>query len=180
MFFLFFIFSPELNFCFKGLMNDFDLLGKGKKKLWNLKKKVYWNWAWVGFGRIYSSVKMNSMKLVIPLNSWYWSIHTKDESKHGTAFAFIFDVNWLWHCGVTALYGVFFNEMEWQISWNVGIKAGVMDGEPAWSLLLHHHLKFACNVWERIGWNNQLWSSQLNQINKWFDISLQITFFRPT
>ena len=38
-------------------------------------------------------VGMNSMKLVIPLHSLYGSIHTKDESKHGTAFAFIFGVN---------------------------------------------------------------------------------------
>ena len=36
---------------------------------------------------------MNSMKLVLPLDSLYWSIHTKDESKRGTAFAFIFGVN---------------------------------------------------------------------------------------
>ena len=36
---------------------------------------------------------MNSMKLVSPLHSLYWSIHTKDESKRGTAFAFIFGVN---------------------------------------------------------------------------------------
>ena len=36
---------------------------------------------------------MYSMKLVIPLHSLYWSIHTKDESKRGTAFAFIFGVN---------------------------------------------------------------------------------------
>ena len=36
---------------------------------------------------------MNSMKLVIPLHSLYWSIHTKDECKRGTAFAFIFGVN---------------------------------------------------------------------------------------
>ena len=36
---------------------------------------------------------MNSMKLVIPLHSLYWSIHTKDESKCGTVFAFIFGVN---------------------------------------------------------------------------------------
>ena len=36
---------------------------------------------------------MNSMKLVILLQSLYWSIHTKDESKRGTAFAFIFGVN---------------------------------------------------------------------------------------
>ena len=36
---------------------------------------------------------MNSMKLVISLHSLYWSIHTKDESKRGTAFAFIFGVN---------------------------------------------------------------------------------------
>ena len=54
---------------------------------------------------------MNSMKLVIPLHSLYWSIHTKDESKRGTAFAFIFGVNWFWRCGVTASFGVFF-------SWN--------------------------------------------------------------
>ena len=38
-------------------------------------------------------LNMNSMKLVIPLYSLYWSIHTKDESKRGTAFAFIFGVN---------------------------------------------------------------------------------------
>ena len=55
---------------------------------------------------------MNSMKLVIPLHSLYWSIHTKDESKHGTAFAFIFGVNWLWRCGVTASFGVFFHEIK--------------------------------------------------------------------
>ena len=36
---------------------------------------------------------MNSMKLVIPLHSMYWSIHTKDESKRRTVFAFIFGVN---------------------------------------------------------------------------------------
>ena len=36
---------------------------------------------------------MNSMKLVIPLHSLYWSIYTKDESKRGSAFAFIFGVN---------------------------------------------------------------------------------------
>ena len=36
---------------------------------------------------------MNSMKLVIPLHLLYWSIHTKDESKRGSAFAFIFGVN---------------------------------------------------------------------------------------
>ena len=36
---------------------------------------------------------MNSMKLVIPLHSLYQSIHTKDESKRGTAFAFISGVN---------------------------------------------------------------------------------------
>ena len=36
------------------------------------------------------------------------SIHTKDESKRETAFAFIFGVNRLWHYGVTALFGVSF------------------------------------------------------------------------
>ena len=35
------------------------------------------------------------------------SIHTKDESKRESAFAFIFAVNWFWHSGVTALFGVF-------------------------------------------------------------------------
>ena len=49
------------------------------------------------------------MKLVIPLHSLYWSIHTKDESKRGTAFAFIFGVNWLLRCGVTASFRVFFH-----------------------------------------------------------------------
>ena len=39
----------------------------------------------------YQSV--NSMKHVIPLHSLYRSIHTKDESKRGIAFAFIFGVN---------------------------------------------------------------------------------------
>ena len=53
-------------------------------------------------------VNMNSMKRVIPLHFIWWkkdsklccdttmpeSIHTKDESKRGSAFAFIFGVNW--------------------------------------------------------------------------------------
>ena len=43
--------------------------------------------------QIIAGLDMNSMKLVIPLHSLYWSIHTKDESKRGTAFAFIFGVN---------------------------------------------------------------------------------------
>ena len=41
----------------------------------------------------FENVDMISMKLVIPLDSLYWSIHTKDESKRGTGFAFIFGVN---------------------------------------------------------------------------------------
>ena len=69
---------------------------------------------------------MNSMKLVIPFRFYFMkkdskrccdtttpeSIRTKDESKRGTAFAFIFGVNWLWRCGVTAPFGVFFHEMK--------------------------------------------------------------------
>ena len=47
---------------------------------------------WVDVGAA-ARLNMNSMKLVIPLHSLYWSIHTKDESKRGTAFAFIFGVN---------------------------------------------------------------------------------------
>ena len=44
-------------------------------------------------GNVTAEVFMNSMKLVIPLHSLYWSIHTKDESKRGSAFSFIFGVN---------------------------------------------------------------------------------------
>ena len=53
------------------------------------------------------------MKVVIPLHPLYWSIHTKDESKRGTVFAFIFGVNWLWRCGVTASFGVLFHELKY-------------------------------------------------------------------
>ena len=52
------------------------------------------------------------MKLVIPLHSLYWSIHTKDESKRRTTFAFIFGVNWLRCCCVTVSFGVFFYEIK--------------------------------------------------------------------
>ena len=59
---------------------------------------------------LWGSMNMNSMKLVIPLHFISWkkdseqccdtttpeSIHTKDESKRETAFAFIFGVDWLW------------------------------------------------------------------------------------
>ena len=41
------------------------------------------------------------------------SIHAKDESKRGSVFAFIFGVNWLWRCGVTASFGVFFHEIKY-------------------------------------------------------------------
>ena len=34
---------------------------------------------------------------------------TKDSLRICKAFAFIFGVNWLWHCGVTASFGVFFH-----------------------------------------------------------------------
>ena len=51
------------------------------------------------------------MKLVVPLHSLYWSIHTKDESKREMAFAFIFGVNWLWRCGVKPSFGVSFHEI---------------------------------------------------------------------
>ena len=59
-----------------------------------------------------SMLIINSIKLVIPLHLLYWSIHTKNESKCRTAFAFIFGVNWLWRCGVTASFGVFFLEIK--------------------------------------------------------------------
>ena len=44
--------------------------------------------------------------------SLYWSIHTKNESKRVIAFAFIFGVNWLKCCGVTASFVVFFHEIK--------------------------------------------------------------------
>ena len=59
-----------------------------------------------------TSSQMNSMKLVILLQSLYWSIHSKDESKRSTACAFIFGVNWLWRCDVTGSFGVFFHEIK--------------------------------------------------------------------
>ena len=55
---------------------------------------------------------INFTKFVILLHSLHWSVHTKDASKRGTAFAFIFGVNWLWRCGVTASFGVFFHEIK--------------------------------------------------------------------
>ena len=48
---------------------------------------------------------MNSMKLVIPLHSLYWLIHTAEPS-------WLSCVNWLWRCGVTALFGIFFHEIK--------------------------------------------------------------------
>ena len=60
----------------------------------------------------YKSTSTNSKKLVILLHSLYWLIDTKDERKRGTAFAFIFGVNWLLRCGVTASFGVLFHEIE--------------------------------------------------------------------
>ena len=65
--------------------------------------RIVWN-QWESFKRLLQIAffrfacgedtdSMNSMKLVNSLHSLYWSIHTKDESKRGTAFAFIFGVN---------------------------------------------------------------------------------------
>ena len=78
------------------------------KKIWSPPAMFFQISHWIS--EMYT---MNSMKLVIPLHSLYWSIHTKDESKRGTTFAFIFGVNGLWHCGVTlALFGVFIHEIK--------------------------------------------------------------------
>ena len=55
---------------------------------------------------------MNSMKLVFPLRSLYWSIHAKDESKRGTAFEHLWCELTLVCCGVIASFGVFFHELE--------------------------------------------------------------------
>ena len=51
----------------------------------------------LGGGELYTYT-MNSMELVIPLHSLYWSIHTKDESKCSSTSAFIFDVNVFHFC----------------------------------------------------------------------------------
>ena len=40
-----------------------------------------------------SGILPNMIRAVNRLHSLYWSIHTKDESKRETAFAFIFGVN---------------------------------------------------------------------------------------
>ena len=64
--------------------------------------------------------------------SLYWSIHTKDESKCGTAFAFIFGVNWLWRCGVTASFGVIFFM---KVSWNSCIQSFQTYWLPAKSVI---------------------------------------------
>ena len=89
-------------------------IGLGVKYLGKVNTIIFLLWPTyisVGTGETLAHI-MNSMKLVIPLQSLYWSIHTKDESKRGTAFAFIFGVNWLWRCGVTASFGVFFHEIK--------------------------------------------------------------------
>ena len=68
-----------------------------------LKGKGGWKW-WT----VLEASKVNH-KSFIPWNlsfhSLYWSIHTKDESKSWTMFAFIFGLNGLWCCGVTASFG---------------------------------------------------------------------------
>ena len=58
-----------------------------------LPKKCAFYYKQYRWGGKANALVMNSMKLVIPLHSLYWSIHTKDESKRATAFAFIFGVN---------------------------------------------------------------------------------------
>ena len=65
--------------------------GMAHSMFWKLAVSI--NILDITISQIPSHVLMNSMKLVIPLQSLYWSIHTKDESKRGTAFAFIFGVN---------------------------------------------------------------------------------------
>ena len=55
---------------------------------------------------------LNSMKLVIPLHSLYWSIHTKDESKRGTRNHICFR---LW-CELTLAlwcYSIIWNLFSW-------------------------------------------------------------------
>ena len=79
---------------------------------WNSEHEIHWN---LSFRYIlfhekhsFSDIINNMIRDINRLHSWYWSIHTKDESKRETAFAFIFGVNWLWHGGVTALFSIFF------------------------------------------------------------------------
>ena len=77
-------------------------------------------WLSVTFYFMKNSFSDISRKCILPnvigavnrLHSLHWSIHTKDESKRGTALAFIFGVNWLRRCCVTTSFGVFF------FSWN--------------------------------------------------------------
>ena len=101
------------------------------------------------FGFYVNEFFMNSMKLVIHLHSLYWSIHTKDESKRGTAFAFIFGVNWLWRCGVTASFGVFFHEIKcdgMKISWNSCSGTSLGPGNPSPNEWIYFVIKFHTTV----------------------------------
>ena len=67
-----------------------------------------------------SSCAMSALTLICRVSSLVfqacpkviWSIRAGDESKRGTAFAFLFGVNWLLRCGVTASFGVFFHEIK--------------------------------------------------------------------
>ena len=99
------------------------------------------------------------MKLVIPLYSLYLSIHTKDESKGRTAFAFIFGVNWLWCSGFTAFKIHFFAEaLQPKSSARLHVSARLLLGKEqvdripeAWGMYLmfmNHRKKSAWNVLE--------------------------------
>ena len=59
---------------------------------------------WLQVRFVLTSIR-RAFKLVYSWIPWnlYWSIHTKDESKRDSAFAFIFGVNWRGRCGIKAL-----------------------------------------------------------------------------
>ena len=68
-----------------------------------LSRSISWKTSFSDISR-----KCISPNMIRAVNRLYWSIHTKDESKRETAFAFIFGVNWLWRCGFPALLRIFF------------------------------------------------------------------------
>ena len=91
--------------------------------LWQTRKSVRMGWKY-----------MSSMKLAIPLYFISWkkeskwcrdtttpeSIHTKDESKRGSAFGFIFGVNWpvLWMWRNDKFHGIH-DKINWNASSNI-------------------------------------------------------------
>ena len=64
--------------------------------------------SWIPWNLSFRCILFNEERLQTML----WHHNTRNESKCGSAFAFIFGVNWLWRCVVTASFEVFFREIK--------------------------------------------------------------------